>query len=270
MLQAELNRKLFAPEMYRSEDLLTSSVFGTLMYLDSPEILIEFLRTARNLKGDPIRNITKIVMWRYHFWPRFQNQVEPDLLLQGFRNKRPIVNIIIEAKYHSTKNVYKVKPGIGKDQLTGDQLTDQFRSLLNRKWATSEVDSRRTSANYVIYLTNHFHLPKEELTSSVDKFSSNRYKNMLFWTSWRKLPEIIDKHFKNYGKGQQAMLIDLQNLLQRKRINRDPLIYIPPDFSTINEKQIHFFNGRSPKHNLRWDVNAPKFNEFFTCEEGIK
>lgn len=95
MLQAELHGKLstrsYNSDITRSEDTLTSAVLGAVQYLPREAVLRPFLTCA-------FPNVT----WseaecrdaRFDFWPTFDDQTEPDLVLTVGR-----CVIVVEAKY---------------------------------------------------------------------------------------------------------------------------------------------------------------------------
>lgn len=260
MLQAELRSKLVNPQknMHLSEDLLTSNVFGILKYLDNKRVLIDFIRSAINQEGKSIKNITGIVDWRYYFWPKFQNQIEPDLLIQGFLKKKLVVNLLVEAKYRSNKNIYQER-----GSLTGDQLADELNSLLEREWSTPGIDKSRIKENYLVFVTNHFNIPFHEIVESnklVKRYHQKQHR--IYWTSWRDLPSIIDDNLKQCTKGQQEMLLDLKKLLHKKRINRTILTYLPDSTPIGTNDTLHFFNREQKKTTLTWSINYENVDKF--------
>ena len=260
MLQAELCNKLVNPHknMHLSEDLLTSNVFGILKYLDNKRVLIDFIRSAINQEGKTIKNITGIVDWRYYFWPKFQNQIEPDLLIQGFRKKKLVVNLLVEAKYRSNKNIYQQR-----GSLTGDQLADELNSLLEREWSSPEIDKSRIKENYLVFITNHFNIPLPDIVESnklVKRYHQKQHR--IYWTSWRNLPSIIDDNAKQYTKGQQEMLQDLKNLLNKKRINRTTLTYLPDTTPIGSNDNLQFFVSKQKKPTLTWNIDYENVDKF--------
>src|SRR5688500_11272026 len=110
MTIAELHGKLSSESADdRSEDLLTSDVFGTMRYLAGGEGFLNWFASAKA----PVQTgwtfgtmaallePTRVVGIRYAFWPMLPNGREPDVcLLVSLRDADPLL-ICIEAKYFS-------------------------------------------------------------------------------------------------------------------------------------------------------------------------
>jgi hypothetical protein len=91
MYEAELRGKL-STNLQTSEDILTSNVFSFFKYSDRKVFLQQYLH---QLGIDVSRQDVKSA--QFIFWPRFDDQTEPDLVL--------IVGnyyILVEAKYSSS------------------------------------------------------------------------------------------------------------------------------------------------------------------------
>jgi len=86
MSLAEIHGKLSPdkPETItdRSEDLLTSSIFGGFRYVGWQAGLIDWLKDSEAVWGvlyDPWAG--RVSQIAYSFWPSFKNKCEPDLAL---------------------------------------------------------------------------------------------------------------------------------------------------------------------------------------------
>ena len=90
MLQAELNGKL-PSEATRSEDVLTSNVFGIMNNCDRSLFLMPWLESI-GLIIDPLY----VEQAEFSFWQRFEDGTEPDVVID-----MPGHFIVIEAKYLS-------------------------------------------------------------------------------------------------------------------------------------------------------------------------
>src|SRR5689334_23050549 len=108
MLHADLNGKIGpdAEEAERREDVLTSTVFGTLFLVRAWPVVTAWLSRAHQVGRGPalaIPDAAALAAADYWFWPRLADAttggiVEPDLIisLAGFV-------AIVEAKYYSGK-----------------------------------------------------------------------------------------------------------------------------------------------------------------------
>mgnify|MGYP001228060682 CR=1 FL=1 len=102
MLTAELKGKV-PSKLANSEDLLMSSVFGSLKYLSSPSYLQAILQSSFNTNGANLKFNTAFTECNFEFWPRLINS-EPDLLLHLKDAEEEEYIICIEAKYLSGKS----------------------------------------------------------------------------------------------------------------------------------------------------------------------
>src|SRR5260370_24402498 len=107
MLYAELRGKLdpSALDLERREDILTSTVFGTLLIAAEPGLLVRWVNSARCL--EPTGRLTRdgsslglkaddpVTCW---FWPSLK-EAQPDVLL---RIGSPL--LVLETKYRSGKS----------------------------------------------------------------------------------------------------------------------------------------------------------------------
>ena len=96
MVRAELANKIRPDtDITRSEDILTSIVFGSLRYLNPYELLIPFLSKSvqafdKAMLGSILNNRIPFDSVKYYFWPKFENGKEPDMviLFDNSRKKR--------------------------------------------------------------------------------------------------------------------------------------------------------------------------------------
>jgi hypothetical protein len=155
LIQAVLEGKSLGYEY--TEDILTSTVFGTLKYLRPDMILIPFIESAflyngkrttlwekLNSEGIELRCYQEV---EYVFWTWNQNYGEPDLILifrdhvHGFDD----LLLIVEAKFKSGKS--------GTDE--NDQLVRYFEAINNdiENFTESSVSSFKGRKGYIVYLT---------------------------------------------------------------------------------------------------------------------
>lgn len=123
MLHAELRHKLDldSDALSRSEDVLTSTVFGTLFVADALEILRVWLAPHQTSDADPTGRSSRIDYW---FWPRLSDS-EPDLLL---RIEETL--FAIEVKYDSGAHDLRPEACAALDGDGQSHLTTQ----LAREW----------------------------------------------------------------------------------------------------------------------------------------
>ena len=131
MIQAVLGGKSLNYEY--TEDILTSTVFGTLKYLKPDMALIPFIESAflynegrttlwekLNSEGIELRCYQKV---NYIFWTRNHNYGEPDLILvfSDHVHSCDDLLIVVEVKFKSEKS--------GTDE--NDQLVRYFEAINN-------------------------------------------------------------------------------------------------------------------------------------------
>jgi hypothetical protein len=116
MLHATLHGKLeeSVPEPQRLEDALTSSIFGTLMWLDAWDVLARWLSVPYDRSADIGTRPNEC--W---FWPRLAF-AEPDVVLRLGNTL-----VFVEAKYRSDRHDLTVADG--KDEDSCDQLVRQHQ-----------------------------------------------------------------------------------------------------------------------------------------------
>lgn len=202
----------------RREDLLTSDVFGCLRYIPFEKGLQKLLTQAqlytdqKKLLG--IDNSDGNVS--VEFWPRLENNSEPDVLI---RNGDHL--IIIEVKYLSGKSGNYETNQDNEDSVEAsnpDQLARLFRGLMS--------DKRKYTKRSLIYLTAHRTLPIEDITDGYNKLddSSDTYEHNVYWLSWFKVYKTISELLKENSRIQdkywRIVLCDIQRLLHRKGLRQ--------------------------------------------------
>jgi hypothetical protein len=132
MLHAEIHGKVSATsrDLERSEDILTSSVFGTLLLIPhGNRILADWFRRARLIGCDGSSSQERLLIldsagpvegW---FWPRLAQAI-PDVVLRIGSGL-----FVIEAKYGSSKGTALEDPDVPQGAPAPDQLLRQWRSV---------------------------------------------------------------------------------------------------------------------------------------------
>jgi hypothetical protein len=210
MLFAELHRKLSpeSPDLERQEDILTSTVFGTLIVGGQWSLLRDWLSEARDRDGKTLE-LPDAGEVRYWFWPRLA-AAEPDVLLL-FED----VLVIVEAKYLSGKS--------GSASTEGDEPADQ----LEREWrscdpsldactaypATLREAVQRGGANRaLIYLVRQptSQKTRRELEASRKQIGD---RAALYSLGWSQLAALLDAHS---SLGAMGWSVALRELLERR------------------------------------------------------
>lgn len=218
MIPALLHGKL-SRRQENMEDILTSSVFGTLQYLPPEGGLFPFLQCTRFPNGGGFNALefgpgTNV---EYEFWPQLHERVpggcnedrcipcEPDVLL---KIKPPVgrsIYILVEAKFRSGKS----SDATDSEVAPTDQLAREWDNLV-------ELAYRRNAEPHLIYLTADVGIPGEEIQASEREYLSKRPAGAAFscgWLSWRHLERVIRK--LNEQGVDNPCLRDLTRLCRR-------------------------------------------------------
>ena len=186
MLQAFLKGKL-SRDQENLEDLLTSSVFGTLAYMPG-RALLSVLALATYDDGVPVPGLhsstLKVVSTK--FWPTYKCQgvgaTEPDVVveLEDLLGRRKVV--FIEVKLHSGKSSGPVE----NSTEVGDQLAREWCVLIERC-------ARSGMQPHLVYVTADPRYPVFDIRESKREFESKRavlarqFPFRCAWISWSKV-----------------------------------------------------------------------------------
>ena len=208
LIQAVLSSKASG---YDSEDILTSTVFGTLKYLRPDIVLIPFLELAF------LYNEDKTALWQtlksegvelrcyreieYIFWPRNISYGEPDLIIL-FKNHihgDDDYLLVIEVKLKSEKSGIEDK----------DQLVRYYEAIVNdiENFSEPSISSFNGKKGHIIYLTQT--TSHSEINASL-KLLENKYeiiKNQLFHLRWQQLFKTFE-NMKEFCSDIEERIID--------------------------------------------------------------
>lgn len=219
MLQAELNGKI-PSSIANSEDLLTSSIMGSIRYLKNHRIIQDIMAVSTNVNHRRLfmdKEITDIV---YYFWPKLENS-EPDLIIvmNDVNNRAQIY--CIEAKYFSGKSSdedvtvdIEERKNFQRDQLARqveDLHLDSTYHLLNIK---------RTNVEHVnmIYLTNDTYIPAVDIEKSYESIQRIDFNlDDMYWLSWKGIYNEVKKNRLNTVQ-DQLIINDILKLLEKKSL----------------------------------------------------
>ncbi|RKG66348.1 hypothetical protein D7V80_20125 [Corallococcus sp. CA054B] len=217
MLAAELHGKLGdgTNARDRMEDVLTSSVFGLLRCMESPDLLVTWLGESRSAVDGAGRLVTGAVHSAdIHLWPRLRTR-ELDVLVL-LRGPLGLHVIGIECKYASGKSNASVDDTGDDEQHTAgssDQLAYYMDALAadalqSRPYRPEEV--RRRS---LLYLTAHAAMPREDLEAS---WKARREHSAidLHWLPWRELAPLLPQDSQTHCLPR--LLAELRQVLERR------------------------------------------------------
>ena len=267
MIIAEINNKIrSSQDVTTSEDVLTSLTFGRIRYLLPNQLLIPFIGKAKSpfTKG----NLSSVIFnsygrAEYFFWPRFKSNKEPDLVVvlsNSTNKKEESILILFEIKYLNVKSSIESCISQLTIQEKNDQLSEYFIHFMLNNFKSNFADKFQhipKERRYMIYLTRHRYLPKDEFTSSqnsklfiLEKFThiKDYLEKHMFWLSWKDLQCSIDETLDNslqQSFDSHINSIMILNDLKEFMFKRN-LIYAPP-FNGVgdgNEQVYLSFEGR--------------------------
>lgn len=223
MLIGELKRKI-PSKLTRSEDFLTSSIFGTLQYLSSPFFIQKILSEAINIQNESFLFPTIIQKCEYTFWPRLEKS-EPDLLLKLTDDDNFIYLVCIEAKYHSGKSSsedtsVEISERMNRQR---DQLAKEIEDLTS-DYCLNLLGVNRNSLKSakLIYLTKDTHFPTDSIETSAKFVNSPSYRlNDFYWLSWSAIHHAlaqINLTDNIYTYQDNLLINDLKALLVHKNL----------------------------------------------------
>lgn len=234
MLKAELAGKL--PSDVDREDLLTSEVFGALVYADAWVCLAAWLGVARNLDwvrlGDRLpQSATSAEVL---FWPRMpsvSSTREPDALVLFRQGEHPSHAVVLEAKLSSGTSDWEIDTPTDASTESGLQLVDQLEALREHRVRTRTGDlvalppADRCS---LVCLTADVLMPEGVLQDSVkllDQRSrgATSSRGAVYWLNWQSLVAPLDAATRTAASaGQGRLLADLRELLERRELHAPP------------------------------------------------
>jgi len=215
---AQLHRKLTRSEE-DMEDLLTSNVFGIWLYLpiEVTEIgLLRFLRTSQRLDGATFAGPDKLNSVDMKFWHWVEEGdakgAEPDVIIELTSSDLRKWLVMVEAKYLSPKSSFPDK----NDPRPNDQLAREMHNLrrMARKRAVEEYA--------LIYVTADIAIPRADIEEAIDELDSKTghgASNRFYWTTWRRLPGILNETIGMCQGTPKALLTDLQTVILRMNLS---------------------------------------------------
>jgi hypothetical protein len=215
------------------EDLLTSDVFGTMLYVGWQPVFHAWMSEAQCAPSlspgssfaqylpasEDIRNVA------YSFWPRLPNNREPDVALLIECADQSTSLIVVEAKYRSGLSGEKqlIDEAQGLFDLTPSQLGRwRFRPPIRPLHSAS-------LRKVLLYVTQDSSLPATDLIRE----GNTAWPIPAFWLSWKSLSRHLESE-RNSSSSSSLLLEDLRELLKRKKLrdfvgfDQAPLNDLPP------------------------------------------
>lgn len=223
MIQAELRGKLSLRSdspAERSEDALTSAVFGGLRYLEPETGMLPWLRRAEPLVADapPVfgNGVTGV---RTVFWPQFGDR-ECDILLVLERGAVEDL-VAIECKFLSGKSEAAGNEQLGEHPVLfndKDQLAYYFAALKRDDVRPRLYTPSRVGRRAVLFVTAHYQMPRTEIEDSLracrDRTDAGR---CFYWLSWYALSAALEASARRETDRFRLVVIeDLRALLSRR------------------------------------------------------
>jgi hypothetical protein len=217
LIQAVLEGKSLGYEY--TEDILTSTVFGTLKYLRPDMLLIPFIESAflynegkttlwekLNAEGIELRCYREV---EYVFWTWNQNYGEPDLILV-FRDHVHGIDdllLVVEAKFKSGKS--------GTEE--NDQLVRYFEAVNNdlENFTDSSVSSFKGRKGYIIYLTEAEAYSEITASTKIIESRHNNIKDNVFHLRWYQLHKTLEEMYPFCSSFEKTIIDDLMKFTEK-------------------------------------------------------
>lgn len=217
MIQAVLGGKSLGYQY--KEDILTSTVFGTIKYLKPDVILIPFIESAflydenrtalwqkLKLEGIELRCYQEV---EYIFWAWNQNYGEPDLILI-FKNHihgDDDFLLVVEAKFKSGKS--------GTDEK--DQLARYFEAISYdiENFTEPSVSGFKGRKGYIVYLTESEAHSDISASNQIIQSKHNGIKDNVFHLRWHHLYKTFETMYSFYSSYEKAIVDDLKQYMEK-------------------------------------------------------
>jgi hypothetical protein len=192
-------------QFLRSEDVLTSTIFGNLRYFSNPNILINFLNKSLDINNNNLElennQFFKICFWKKHFNDNERKYNETDLFLLNNNYE-----IIIECKYHS--------PLSEESEIIDDKEVYYSNQLIRY----SKIIENSVKKKIVIFLTDDPIMPIEIIKKTLTvPHISNKIK--IYWLSWSKLYLSLNEYKSDIiSENEKILLNDLIEFLEKRKL----------------------------------------------------
>ncbi len=171
-----------------SEDVLTSSVIGTLASIDFGRPLLQFLAASRCLDGSHPIDAAGADIVAMNLWPSHRRYGEPDAVVHARAGDVDLL-IMIEAKYGAQKTSWDLP----EDDPRVDQLArywDGWRTFAKSCFGVVPVATTRC---VVVYLTSHPTIPIAEIEESLARLHAAP-EACIAWLPWGDASRVLEPH----------------------------------------------------------------------------
>jgi hypothetical protein len=238
---AELHGKLSGDDgesgLHRSEDLLTSSIFGIFRYAGWECGLLSWLKDAEPV-WNPVADLWsgRVKQFAYSFWPRLKNNREPDLALLILYEDRTPLMLLIEVKYLSGMSDWDLD-GLDEQGRSGSQLVDQIAGLDEMNdtellgWFAGGDDAKTDNSARALSLPNvseplrraHLLLTADGIMPKAvyDKGREEQHKHSAtpaYWLSWLSLIRHVQQGMEDVDPCKAAACLDAYRLLGARNL----------------------------------------------------
>jgi hypothetical protein len=204
MLHAELAGKI-APDAHditRREDVLTSTVFGTLFLTEAWPCLMRWMARAQPVQHkEKLAPMEGVVEARYWFWPRLDD-AEPDVVIQCGTKL-----LVVEAKYLSGKSGGSVFEGATVVEAS-DQLVREWRACCPKavvhSYPRDLCDAIGGCELHLIYLVRRARWARElrAVEESAAQIDGARFHLL----TWEDLDDVLASHEARWARELRAYL----------------------------------------------------------------
>lgn len=264
MIDAEIKGKL--PEIHYLEDALTSCYFGLIKYCSITVLNNFFLKSLKNLENQQfyLDSIQADLIFKIFFWPRCEDNSEPDLLIVIFNYFLEVKYLfLVEVKYFSQQNTYETT-GEFESHTYENQLSREYINLFSINKINNFILNENTS-RFLIYLTADYSIPKNDFDKALNELKGHSITNdphkTLLWVSWYDLYSELNTKISNLTlqNFEINILNDLKNYLQIKSFwSFNGFGPFDSDLTNIN----FIFHQRETKIVFDWN-----FQENMVCEK---
>ncbi len=257
-----------------SEDILTSTVFGTIKYLKPDTVLIPFIEAAflydegrttlwerLNSEGIELRCYRNV---EYVFWAWNQTYGEPDLILifRDHIHGGDDFLLVVEAKFKSGKS--------GTDE--NDQLARYFEAINNdiENFSDASVSNFKGKKAYIVYVTE---AEAYSDISASNKIISSKYTDIednVFHLRWHQLYKTFESMYQYYSSYEKILVDDLMQYLEKLGLRDFSGFSIPDEYlySTFLSPYPIFYNESTGIKNNKY-FDQLKNGEDFKFESKI-
>lgn len=216
MIEAIINNKFTGNKF--DEDMLTSTIFGTLKYIDATLLLIPFIESAYlydeertpfwkklRTEGIELRCYQDV---EYIFWSSNDKYGEPDLVIifKNHIHNHDDFLIIIEAKFKSGKSGIADKDQLGRYYKAIQESVDRFNHP-----SISEFKGKK---GYIIYLTESEAFSEIQASIDVLRCKYIDIEDKIFHLRWYQLYNILD-NIKSYNSlVEKKVVADLVKFME--------------------------------------------------------